>query len=219
MFDILIMASEEHFHNLPSLYDSVVENISGYNEIHCICPVYPDDLIDGIKYHLDEDVLHRSSFQIPIRKNWINQQYIKLFQEVTIDNYVVIDADVLIGDPITMIEDNKPNFFLTWLKFPQFFYNYNKEMFDIEKEHELSFISEIMYFKRYLIKELISTKFDSKEEFMKVSNNTININCFLSEYELYGNYIYKSHNHLYNYKNVSVITNKRIKIIKQVKNT
>jgi hypothetical protein len=68
-------------------------------------------------------------------------------------------------------------------------------MFDLDRSFDKSFISEVMLFDRSILNEFIS----DKEEFIKKSNSVITIDCFPSEYEVYGNYVHTNYKEMYNY--------------------
>ena len=191
MYDIVILSSKKDFNKIKYLYDSILKYITPiFNKIYCFCPEYPSDMISGITYMLDSDVLNIDISNIKYRPTWIYQQYIKLLQNVTLNEYLIIDSDIIINNNIEIFTDGKPNFLLTNNNFYKSFFNYSIELFNVDKKCSDSFISEIMLFDRELVNEMISTKFKSNEEFILESNKIITNTCFLSEYELYGNYIY-----------------------------
>jgi hypothetical protein len=199
IYDIIIVATYKDFHKIKFLYKSIIDNLKNYNKIYCFCPELPSELIENITYIKDIDVLNIDMSSIKIRPNWIYQQYLKLLQNITIDQYLVIDADIIINKPLEIFTNNKPNF-LTDININRkpFFY-YSKIMFDIDREYEYSFINEIMLFNRNIINEMILTKFENNEDFIKKSNEIITSTCYISEYELYGNYVYKTNKEKYNY--------------------
>ncbi len=205
MYDIIIIAGERDFIKIPFVYSSIVNNLTGYNKIYCFCPSYPSEKLEGINYILDKDVLQIDMSQLKFKPNWIYQQYLKLLQEITLPNYLVIDSDILFTKPVSIFENNKPCFLLGNFPLHKPFFNYSEKLFDIGSEYGKSFINETMLFNRSLIVELIYPKFGSYENFLRESNSIITSTCFPSEYELYGNYIYKYYSMGYNYKTVRVL--------------
>ncbi len=197
IYDILILSAKKNFNNLQLLYNSLVYLKPTYNKVYCVCPEYPSKKIKGIIYLLDKDVLNISAPKI--RPNWIYQQYIKLVQDVTLDNYLVIDADIILNKNIEIITD-KPNFLISNSTNNRPFFKWMKEMFGFEKSYDKSFISEIMMFDRKIVKEFIP----NTTEFIEKSNYILEQDCFLSEYELYGNYVYINHKDKYNYKHIKM---------------
>ncbi len=209
MYDIVIVAGEKDFTKIPFVYDSIITNITGYNKIYCFCPSYPVEKIEGIEYVLDQTVLQTDINKIKFRPNWVYQQYLKLLQGVTLTNYLVIDSDILFTRPVSIFEGSKPCFLLGNFSIHKPFFNYSERLFGIGNEYGKSFINEVMLFNRDLVNELIYSKFNTKKAFIAKSNSIIDSTCFLSEYELYGNYIYKYHPMEYEYKVVRVARNPR----------
>jgi len=207
IFDIIIIATQKDFHKIKYLYDSIIQNITAYNQIYCFCPEYPSEKIEGIEYVLDRDVLNIDMSIVKFRPTWIYQQYLKLLQKVTLSKYLVIDTDIIINKQISIFDKEIPNFFFLNNTISTPFFNYSKLMFGIDKEYiQYSFISEMMLFDRDLIKEMIYSKFTDYKDFIIGSNSVITNKCFISEYELYGNYIFKNHRDEYNYKKITTPT-------------
>lgn len=210
-YDIVIMATDKDFNKIKFLYKSIIDNLKDYNKIYCFCSELPSELIDNITYIKDIDVLNVDMSVVKLRPNWIYQQYLKLLQNITIDKYLIIDADIIINRPIEIFTNNKPNFFTgdNFNRIP--FFEYSKKMFDIGREYNYTFINEIMLFDRALINEMILSKFKDHDEFIKKSNETITNTCYISEYELYGNYIYKTNRDQYNYIKINSLEPKKVK--------
>lgn len=198
MYDILILAAKKDFENLQYLYDSLVHLQPAYNKVYCIVPESPSVLVKGIEYRFEKNVLN---VPLPrIRPDWIYQQYIKLLQDVTVDKYLVIDADVIINRNIQIFTNDVPNFLISNSIINRPFFKWMMSVFGIERTFDKSFISEMMLFDRSIINEVIP----DKEEFISKSNSSITYECFPSEYELYGNYVYKNHREMYNYISIKM---------------
>jgi len=203
MYDIIIISAAKDFNKIKYLYKSILQYIQPTpNKIYCICPEYPSDMISGITYKLDKDVLNIDISNIKYKPTWIYQQYIKLLQNITLNDYLVIDSDIIINKSIEIFSDNKPNFFISNNNYSKTFFDYSKTLFNIDKKYNSSFISEIMLFDMTLVNEMLLTKFKDHDDFINESNKIITNTCYLSEYELYGNYIYDKHTNEYNYKKI-----------------
>jgi hypothetical protein len=205
-YDILIITGVGDYNKIPFLLDSIRDNIKGYNNIHIISQdsnlVLRDVDKDVIK-HTDEETVDEIGLDMNIikyRPNWIKQQIFKLKQPYTLDNYLVLDADVYINKEVQLFdENNTPYLFITHNQYHKPYFNFMKDAYGIKKEYNHSFISEIMMFNRDVINE-ISTKSDLIETLHKYIFNLSNdrrLNYYdLSEFELYGNYlISKNKNH------------------------
>jgi hypothetical protein len=210
MFDILILSAEKDFNKIKFVYESINKNILNYNKIHCITnvPVGEDLQINDIQYHLDEDVLNFdfTIFQGNVRERtgWYKQQYIKLFQNVTISDYLVVDSDIFFNRKINIDSDN-PSFFFGRDQHHEPYFIFMKNMLNLEKCYNYSFINEIMFFKREYINSMLKDLNVSSEEFFYKSAkiiNTINHPSSMSEYELYGNYVTKNFPDSYNYVHI-----------------
>lgn len=204
-YDIIIFSAKKDLHKIKYIYDGIINNLTGYNKIYCICPEFPTELVNGVEYVLDTTVGNFDMSGVKFRPDWIRQQYMKLFQDITLDLYLVIDADIIINKPIEIFTNNKPNFLLGGGMKYNSFTNYCKLLFDFSGVYEKSFVNEIMLFDRRIVNEMISSKFKTQEDFIIESNKIINPTCLISEYELYGNYIYSSHRDSYNYKMTSTL--------------
>lgn len=204
MYDILITVAEKDYNKLPFVINSIQNNIQGFHNIHVVSPtIIPLNKPDGIKYHLDSEVVKFdfSKFKgnIALRKGWYIQQFIKLFQRWTMNDYLVVDSDVILNKPLDIIQNGKPCFFLGEDQNHQPYFDFTKKVFGYGREYPYSFINEIMYFKRDLIQEMVSPW--SFEGFFEVAVNALNeINhptSSFSEYETYGNFIMKKHPEMY----------------------
>jgi hypothetical protein len=201
-YDIIIFSSKEYLKNVSIIYDSIIKNILDIpNKIYCITPIIPSDKIEGITYISDNDIYN---YTLPkFKPDWIKQQYIKLLQTITLDDYLVIDGDLLINKPISIFENNKINLFVSFIGDYKSFNRYNKNMFDLVKDTRYSFINDIMIFNRNIINEMILSKFKSIEDFIVQSNQNIDTGNILSEYELFGTFITKNYSEKYNIKFVT----------------
>jgi hypothetical protein len=209
MFDILITVAEKDFNKLRFVLSSIERNITGFDEVYCISNVkIPKNAKEcWVNYVLDSEVLdfnfQRMTGTIKARQGWYKQQYIKLFQNVTSDEYLVVDADVYFNKKIEIIENGKPTFLFGTDQFHPPYFHFMKNMFDLERVYPFSFINELMYFKRGMIQHILSSIKVNKYGFFELSVNELNKEnnaSGFSEYELYGNYVTKYFPTLYNYK-------------------
>jgi len=203
MFDIIIVSAEKDFNKLGYVYDSIMSNIvDPFGEVYLISNKKHNISCEVINY-LDDEVLKIDRSDIPYRPNWIAQQYLKMFQAVTEnDYYLVVDSDVIFNKLITIFEDDKPTFFFGRNQNYAPYFEYSQKMLGVGREYSRSFINEFMLFDKRIIREMVS-KFDNNRfEFIRRSNDILSETCHLSEFELYGNYVYELHGDTYNYKNI-----------------
>lgn len=207
MYDILIVVEEKDFNKLRFVLDSFTTNISGFDDIHIISNIEVPKKLPNVKYHLDKDVIDfdftRLRDNLTCRAGWYKQQFIKLFQNVTKDNYLVVDSDVYINRKIDVIKNDKPIFLLGKKQYHIPYFILMKNLFDLDKVYSYSFINEIMYFKRDVISHMLSSFGVSKDGFFELVINEVNRNNHnsgFSEYELYGNYVTKYLPDSYDYR-------------------
>jgi len=198
MYDILITIAEKDFVKLRFLYDSILINIFDFSKIHIISNVeIPMKYrVPTAEYHLDEDVIdfdfNRFTGNILKRQGWYKQQFIKLFQEVTQDNYLVIDSDVVFLRPLSICDAKGSSFFFGKDQYNSPYFELMTKVLKINKAHPHSFINEIMFFQRSIIKSLLKYVGVSKQGFFDLlvpALNEANEISGFSEYEMYGNYV------------------------------
>lgn len=194
MFDILMLIAPKDYNKFKFIYKSIVTNIPDFHEFFVISPTYNKEIAEmhNVTYLLDEYVLNYdfSNINMTNRIGWYKQQFIKLLQKVTCDDYIVIDSDTYINFPIK-IDIYNPCFYIGKLQHHQPYFKLMKELFNIDGYTHLSFINEIMHFKRYIVNDMVKKYAKSEKDFIDKCINKINeINdaSGFSEYELYGNY-------------------------------
>jgi hypothetical protein len=237
MYDILIPAHEKDFLKLRFVYNSIIENISGFQDIFCITNVkVPEHLrITGVNYFLDEEVIDFdfSLFQGNIKKRtgWYRQQFVKLFQWVTGDEYLVTEADNIYNQKVNVVENEKPVFLLGKDQNHAPYYTIMQKLLGYGREYNYSFINEVMYIKRRYVKELVALTNLNTHGFFELFANELNKTQEISgtsDYDLYGNFVAKYHKDEYLYKHVKTVVlskpkewteNEIKKSINQYKNT
>ena len=212
IFDILVVVAEKDFNKLPYCLHSIKKNIKGYGKIFCITDKPVKEKVSDVEYVLENGVVDFNFSKIKniSRIGWYKQQFIKLFQTITHHNYLVVDADVIINKPLNIIDAGKPVFMLGKDQNHDPYYSLMNSMFGFGREYPHSFISEVMYFKRDIIDDLLSRYGWTKHGFFEVVVSEINKQSHpsgFSEYELYGNYVTKFFNDTYHYRNIKTSVN------------
>lgn len=216
-FDIIILSHNKDYNKLPYLIESVKNNVIGFKDIHIISPDKIIDKIEGVYYHTDKEALPfnaetnklwdewvKSNSFTRQKPNWILQQFIKLFNVVTKNDYLIIDSDIIFIKKIDVVENEKPNFFLGRNQYNREYFTFMKNILSLEKMNDWSFICELMLFKKNIINDMLNNHFKGDyNEFIKQSIRLINNNCFISEFELYGNYVMKKFPNEYNFKKIN----------------
>jgi hypothetical protein len=214
MYDLLLPAHEKDFLKLRFVYDSIIQNITGFEDFYCITNVkVPNNLrITGINYYLDEDVIDFdfSVFQGVIKKRtgWYRQQFVKLFQNVTGDEYLITEADNLYNQKVNVIKNGKPVFLLGKDQNNQPYYDITQKLLGYGREYNYSFINEVMYIKREYVKELVALTHLNQYGFFELFANELNRTqetSGSSDYDLYGNFVAKYHKDDYVYRHVETV--------------
>jgi hypothetical protein len=209
MYDILIPVAEKDFVKLRFVWESIINNLSGFDRICCVSNVkMPISLrLPSVEYYTDADIIDfdymRFTGAIKNHEGWYVQQYIKLFQKVTEDDYLEVDADVFFNRKVDIIDSGKPSFLFGRDQYHVPYFNLMERVFDLEKVYPYSFINETMFFKRSIINQFLdSFKIDARGFFELILNevNRVNEMSGFSEYEFYGNYVTKYFKDCYNYK-------------------
>lgn len=204
MFDIILISGNKDLNKLKYVYNSIITNITDkYDNIYLISPE-KYHINDNVINYTDDEVLKINRGDIKYRPNWIYQQYLKLFQNISKnDYYLIVDADIIFNRPITIFDKGKPTFFFGANQNHQPYFNYTKQMLGINKKHPLSFINEFMLFDKNVIDKILLNFNNDKFEFIQKSNDIVTNDCYISEYELYGNFVYNKFKDKYNYKNLN----------------
>lgn len=213
-FDIIYVCHEKDRHTLLYSILSVKKYMQGYGNIY---------LISKYNYKsLSKEIIWISEGIFEFNKNdvkditgchankvgWIFQQLIKLYAHEYIkelkDNYLLLDADVIFLNNITMFSDNKPYLTLGYNINQQYFEHISKLLPNLVKQTLYSGIVHHMLININIIKQLIldiEAEHNDKmwKAFLKCidASDYNNIN-YCSEYELYFNYVLKNYRDFYN---------------------
>jgi hypothetical protein len=202
-FDVMIIAGEKDYNKIRYVYDSVTRYVRNHDKIYIVTPTEIERTFDAI-YVNDRDVLDIDRSAIHYRPNWIYQQYIKLFQDITQhDDYLTVDCDLIFNKPIDIYQDNKPAFFFGRYQNYDFYFEYTEKMLGFRKLCQHSFINEFMLFRKSVIRSMLELYNFDKLLFIEKSNSIISENCRLSEFETYGNFVYKNFPDSYNYRTLA----------------
>lgn len=211
MFDVLITTAPKDYNKLPFVCESVMQNIKGFSDFYIVSPTpIPAHLkYSTITYLSDKEALDYdfSSIDMANRRGWYRQQFIKLFQNFTKPNYLVVDSDIYVNKPFH-IYPNHPDFYLGKQQNHLPYFECFKMLCGLEKSYDHSFISEMMLFKRGIIEHLLFHEKKGIKSFLDRCVQCINIvnnGSGFSEYEFYGNYVTKNWKSLYHYKKINVL--------------
>jgi len=180
MFDIFIPTHKKD-KNILNFCLKSLKHIKNFNGQIFVCSNYPIyDTYENVIYLRDTDI------NIELTdNNWLNQQLIKLKQNITKDEYFVIDSDTVLLEDLTV---KHGKFFITNDEEANHFIPILEDKIPMNEISPYNYISEMMYFKRDVINSMINEFFGSHKKMMEsVNNGRFNF----SEFLLYGNYVYK----------------------------
>lgn len=213
-FDIFLVCCDKDYNKIPYVLNSINENIKGFEGIWLCTPskLTTQELLDynilKYKVHLttDREVLKTQPYRWKYRSNWIYQQFLKLFQNVTTnDYYFVVDCDTIINKPMELFESNKPIWRYGWEQNNPPYYKFNKVMFDFERECGHTWLCDMgFYNKNYTIRNNGILKYYGYtiETFLEKTYQIINKMVYPSEADIYMGYIYKHYPDAYVYKHI-----------------
>lgn len=202
--DLLIPCAPKDYAKLPYVLDSVDRYLPDIGAAHIVTP----NLVSlearyrfPLHMHLDQDILDFDFTRFKFRPTWVYQQFLKLFQTVTDDWFLVMDADRFINKPLRLFDNDKPIMFLRdrdECHYPYF--EYSKIMLGIGKWYEHSFLSECTLYSRSLIEDMLLSADLTPHEWLEKSVEIIDATCCIADAELYGSYTYINQRDLYQYR-------------------
>jgi len=201
-FDLVIVSHEKDFNNIKFIVEFCEKNI-GFESVHLILSereTYKDEYIlrqktnKMIYIHKESDVLKIEKNRLRHRPDWIYQMFLKMFQNVTLnDNFLIIEADCLILNKIEFFENQKTIFFLGRNQNWEPYFKFNN-LFGFGRDFDHSFISEFMMYDKKIIREMLQKfKCDTVNDFLEICYDKIDGSCYPADYEFYGNYCMKYH--------------------------
>ena len=195
IYDILIPACYKDYAKLPYVLKAIFENLKGFQNVYLVTPKKYNgpELNFPIHYRLDLKVLNCTPHRWRYRKNWVLQQFIKLFQEETENDYVfVIDSDTIINKPMELFENEQP----IWRYFtaPQHnppYYEFNQAMFGDYFDCGHTWLGDMNLFSKKMVQELLKCCGYTVDSFLQKTYKIINKAVYPSEADIYMGFINK----------------------------
>ena len=201
--DLFIPAAPKDYIKLPFVLRSVAWNLNGIAQAHIVTPTpiminerYPFEII----YHLDHEVLDFDKTRFKFRPTWVYQQFLKLFQQVTADWYLVMDADRFINRPQTLFDGEHPIMFLRDRDENHApYFEYNRQMIGVGKVYPRTFLSECTLYSRSQVEIMLLESGLTASQWLVKSAEIITHDCCIADAELYGSYVFSRHPDLYQF--------------------
>jgi len=200
IYDILLPCAPKDIPRLKYLIPSIENNLEGFNKIYVVTPD-PELVTKDVIAVSDKDILDIDHLQFKWRPNWIKQQYIKMFQDITDqDLYLTIDGDLLFNRPMAMFEGDKPIIWMGWEQNHRPYFNFQEVMLDLPRLYPHTFINDMNFFSKKIIREMLTCNNYSVDSFIAKSVEVISKDCFPGEPEIYGQYVHRYHPDMYVFK-------------------
>ena len=218
LYDIVIVHGPNDDEILPHCVEHIKKNVNGYRNIYIVSwdassDIFEEEILKDCKVY-DESIFPFSKSdvnainQTPHRDGWYLQQLIKLHVSLVIeeilDDYVMIDSDVLFLKPIEFKSNNKYLYNMSIEDHRPYFEHMKRLHPTFEKVSKFSGISHHMIFNRYIIKEIMnmvelhhnSLKNETKP-FWRIFLEQVDVEqrqySGASEYEIYFNFMIQHH--------------------------
>lgn len=209
-YDIFIACAMKDYIKVDLCLNYLNSHMKNFDKIYLVTPTCPDkSKLEkyNIEYFNDKDVLDINPMKWKYRPNWIYQQFIKLFQNITKnDYYFTIDADVIINKDISMFSENgKPIWYYGWEQNHEPYFNFQKKIFGFGRIANHTFINDTNFFNKKVIQNMLSRYNFTIKSFIEKSYDIINNNCYPGEPELYGNYVLRYFPEMYEIKPLKTV--------------
>lgn len=215
--DILIPASPKDQNKLNYVIKGMVSFCPQANDFYVVCPdkteIELPDEIEGHKINIYNDfevVPDMVNFMrmIRFRPNWILQQIIKLCQKVTQTKYYsCCDCDLIPCARIDLFKGGFPKLFSAPnSKDEEAFHRFiskatGGDLFKWSRNEyaTTNWIADCQMFRKEWVNEMINYYFPSEQDFMCFTalnsfwHGRRDDSIFISEYEMYGQYLFKYH--------------------------
>ena len=129
-------------------------------------------------------------FKWRFRPNWIYQQMLKLFQDVTETNfYLTVDCDSILVRDLRFFNDHgQPVWYKGWDQNESPYYNFNSKMIGIQKVVDHTFLADMNFMNKTVVKYMLDINGMSVVDFINKSFNIVDMICHPSEADLYGQF-------------------------------
>lgn len=203
-FETVIPCAPIDLNKLPYVVDALTR-FTDTDGVHIITPdpfnVPPVRVARDVPVtiHADKDVLDFDRTRFKYRPNWIYQQFLKLFQNVTeTDFFLVIDADLIFASRVPVFAKKRPLFLLGNDQLHEPYFCFSQIMFGFGKTYYYSFLSECTLYNKHLVSDMLAYGgYLGKYEFLERAVETIDGGCYPAESELYGSFMHLAYPGLY----------------------
>lgn len=207
-FDIVIVAAPKDFGKIKYLIRSIRHYLTGYNKVYFIVPDRNALMHyrDWTFIYNEKEVLDIDLRKIKYRPQWIYQQLLKLFQNVTEnDLYMTVDADLIFNRSLPMFNEKGQR--IWWIGKEQYhkpYYAFNKAVLGLDRLYKGTFLADLNFFDRRIIKEMLEVSGYTQETFIEKVTEVTSKELHMSEADTFSQYVYKHHPDLYELRRLKV---------------
>lgn len=204
-YDIFLVCAPKDYLKIPYCLNGIHRNMRGYQNLYLCTPhVLPPKMVATIHYpvhyRIDMKVLTATPQRWRHRPAWVYQQFIKLFQRVTENDwYFVIDCDTMINKQLPVWDNaDNPIWYISWEQNNPAYYNFNQKMFGYGRVYDHSFLADMGFYRRAYVDEMLNHhKYDTRDKFIQKSYSIVGPDCYPSEADIYMSYMIKRHPDVY----------------------
>lgn len=231
-YDIILPITERNLQTLNIAVKYLRENVF-HDKIVCIgrpflekscreinCEfIDEDNLYEGLTYTTIKNMIIARDPYSGWHTGWYLQQFLKMAYAFSCkdDYYLVWDADTIPVNRIEMFNQEGKPFFDIKEEYHRPYFTLINKLFhnQIKRENEFSYISEHMLinvdYMKSMIREIESDRtLDGGEFYRKIVNTILDIDLGgsgFSEFETYGNYVYKKFPGIYQFRRLRTLRN------------
>lgn len=202
--DLFIPCAPKDYIKLPYVLDSVDRYLPDIHSVHIVAPTLlgvESRYSFPIYLYSDREVLDFDYTRFKFRPTWVYQQFLKLFQAVTADWFLVMDADRFINKPLRLFDGDTPIMFLRDRdEHHDPYFTYSQKMIGVGKVYPHSFLSECTLYSRSLIEDMLLSADLTPREWLVKSAEIIDATCCIADAELYGSFVYSKYPDVYHFQ-------------------
>lgn len=206
--DLFIPGAPKDYTKIPYILKSVQQNVPDIKRAFVVTPdkIELGDVGFPVISLRDNEVLDINPEMFSYRPKWVYQQFLKLFQDVTDDWYMVIDADRFFNRRVILWDKKPIMLFLNYDQYHDPYFVFNQRMLGFGKTYKHSFLSECTLYSKSLIQEMLhDCGHDTAHEFIEAASSIIDGGCYPAESELYGSWVYRNKQDVYEYKTIKAV--------------
>jgi hypothetical protein len=222
-FDIFLVSAPKDYSKIHFVLEGIFANVPGFDNVYLCTPhqlseEFVASLHFLIHYRTDRQVLKAYPQRWRHRPSWVYQQFIKLFQnETKNDYYFVVDCDTIINKVLPMFVSHNggiksavagsyggtsPIWYTSWEQNNRPYYEFQEKMFGYGRVYNHSFLADMGFYSKSMVREMLESYNYTVESFLAKSYKIVNQHCYPSEADVYMSYVYKHHPDKYVIKNI-----------------